>query len=72
MNYNGTDHLPKRDAIKNHAFIDWFIEECKKKNMTLQLVLREDLQIGVVSGRLILSVKKEPVYTSRLCDRPHD
>jgi gamma-F420-2:alpha-L-glutamate ligase len=61
MNYNGWVIYRKQDAIRNHAFIDWFIEECEKKNMILHLVLREDLQIGVASGKLILSVKKESV-----------
>lgn len=38
------------DAIENKAYIDWFISEANKQGLYLQLILREELQVGVVQN----------------------
>lgn len=41
----------RRDAERNRDFIRWLIEEAKRVEIDLQLVLREELFVGTSSGR---------------------
>lgn len=47
----------KVDAHKNMPFIDWFIKECEKQSIALQLIYRENLHIGVVQNSLTCLVE---------------
>lgn len=42
------------DAIENRSFIDWFISEAKRKNISLELVLREQLSVGILKNSHIV------------------
>ncbi|WP_026906339.1 ATP-grasp domain-containing protein [Paucisalibacillus globulus] len=56
---NGWLIYSKLDSIENKAYIDWFIEEAKKQELILQLVLREDITIGVLENNLTLLYKNK-------------
>lgn len=47
----------KKDVNRNKSYIEWFTQEAKKQNIKLQLILREDLQIGIVKQKLYLAYK---------------
>ncbi|WP_077621342.1 ATP-grasp domain-containing protein [Sediminibacillus massiliensis] len=47
MNYSGWIIYNKEDAQSNKSYIDWFIDQCRKRHIQLQLVYREDLSIGI-------------------------
>ncbi|WP_053219008.1 ATP-grasp domain-containing protein [Virgibacillus senegalensis] len=49
----------KEDAVSNNAYIEWFIEECRKQDINLLLVLREELTIGVFNGKLEVKTNKK-------------
>ena len=49
------------DAEKNKAYIDWFIEEAQLQQLSLVLVLREELTIGIKNNRRIITIKNMPV-----------
>ncbi|MDY0405442.1 hypothetical protein P5G51_008560 [Virgibacillus sp. 179-BFC.A HS] len=51
----------KTDATTNHTFIQWFLEEAKKQNVNLQLVIREELQIGIQQNKYKLWIRHHPV-----------
>lgn len=61
MKFNGWLLYKKADAIKNQAYIDWFIREAQFAGMSLQLVYREDLTIGIMQQKRIILLKNEPV-----------
>ena len=50
-----------KDAKENRSFIDWIIYEAKLQNISLSLVLREEMDMGIVEGKLICYIKKQPV-----------
>lgn len=41
----------KEDAERNHGFIDWFIAEAAQVNISLSLILREELTIGITENK---------------------
>lgn len=41
----------KADLHGNEGYIKWFIEEAVKQDLDLQLILREDLQIGIIGNK---------------------
>lgn len=49
------------DAEKNKAYIKWFIDEAKLQSITLMLILREDLTIGIFNNRQIVLWKNKPI-----------
>lgn len=51
----------QRDAIENKTYIDWFIEEAKLQQLSLTLVLREDLTIGMVDNQPTLQIQGKQV-----------
>ncbi|MFD1039531.1 RimK family alpha-L-glutamate ligase [Virgibacillus byunsanensis] len=52
----------KNDAQQNKAYIEWFIEEAFKQNMSLELVLRENITIGIRDNKQSVFVHNEPAY----------
>ncbi|GGB28162.1 hypothetical protein F3157_00805 [Virgibacillus dakarensis] len=60
MKYSGWLLYSKKDAVQNEAYIQWFIEEAGQKDMSLRLIFREDLTIGIASNqRTVLYNKKQ-------------
>src|SRR5690625_1421586 len=51
----------KKDALENSSYIDWFIEEARLQNMSLTLVLREDLTIGLINNEHVIELHQKPV-----------
>jgi gamma-F420-2:alpha-L-glutamate ligase len=48
---NGWLIYSKQDAFENKAYIEWFIEEGKKQSMQIELILREQLSIGIYQNK---------------------
>ncbi|SFD58307.1 gamma-F420-2:alpha-L-glutamate ligase [Lentibacillus persicus] len=48
------------DSKQNEAYINWFIEEAEQQHILLQLVLREDLTIGVFHNAKTIMLHGEP------------
>lgn len=46
---------------ENESYIDWFIEEAKKQDISLSLVIREQLQIGIETGMPVINVQYKRV-----------
>ncbi|WP_042146175.1 RimK family alpha-L-glutamate ligase [Paucisalibacillus sp. EB02] len=55
--YKGWLIYSEQDAIENHSYINWFMEEATKQNITLQLVLREEITIGVFENKHLVLLK---------------
>ncbi|GAE94439.1 ribosomal protein S6 glutaminyl transferase [Gracilibacillus boraciitolerans JCM 21714] len=49
----------QEDAIRNRAYIEWFIKEAKMLQIELKLVLADQLQYGVKSNQLFLEWEQE-------------
>lgn len=47
------------DANKNNSFIDWFIEEAAKQNIHLQLILREQITIGIINNQKVIKINEQ-------------
>ncbi|MUK86967.1 ATP-grasp domain-containing protein [Ornithinibacillus sp. L9] len=41
----------EQDAYENKAYINWFIHETKEQNLDLTLILREQLQVGLLQNQ---------------------
>lgn len=48
----------KGDALTNHSYIEWFQEEASQQNISLMLLLREDLQVGIEQQQPIIKHKQ--------------
>jgi gamma-F420-2:alpha-L-glutamate ligase len=42
----------KEDAEKNREYINWYLSECHKHNLDLQLIYKENLSFGIENNRL--------------------
>lgn len=61
MKWNGWIIYRKADAYENRPYIDWFIEEAQKLGMSLKLVYREVLTIGVTEGKRTIRYQNKSV-----------
>lgn len=43
----------QKDAEQNRSYIDWFIDEAQKEDIELRLIVREQLDVGFETGRLL-------------------
>ena len=43
----------QKDAEQNRSYIDWFIDEAQKEDIELRLIVREQLDGGIETGRLL-------------------
>ncbi|SHF65077.1 ATP-grasp domain-containing protein [Ornithinibacillus halophilus] len=59
MNKEGWIIYQEQDAIENESYINWFIEEAEKQQLSLKLVLRENIQFGIKNNNLTLSSSLE-------------
>lgn len=57
----------KQDASDNESYIDWFIEEAKNQDITLKLILREDLLIGINGINYITDYQDESLNLPDFC-----
>lgn len=51
----------QEDTIKNKSYIDWLIDEGKKQHVTIELIYRERLHIGIDKGQTVILYDYEPV-----------
>src|SRR5690625_2074843 len=51
----------KKDAKENASFINWFIKEAQNQNINLHLVLRENLEIGIIDNAHICHLNKRSI-----------
>lgn len=58
---NGWLIYSQKDTYENKSYIDWFIEEAKHQKINLQLVLREDLSVGIINNKLSIIHKDESI-----------
>lgn len=49
------------DAEKNRTYIDWFIEEARLQQLSLVLILRKELKIGIKNNQRIITFKNMPI-----------
>ncbi|MEN1970488.1 hypothetical protein WMZ97_20730 [Lentibacillus sp. N15] len=61
MSFDGWLLYKRKDAIENQAYIDWFVEEAHLAGMSLTLVCREDLTIGIIDQKRSVLIKNQPV-----------
>lgn len=54
MNQTGWLIYNRYDKEQNEAYINWFIDEAKLQDITLKLVLREDITIGIIQNKKTL------------------
>lgn len=53
----------KEDSLRNHSYIDWFIAEANKAELELELVLRENLKIGIRQQKITVDLSDNPAPT---------
>lgn len=51
----------KEDVNRNQSYIHWFIDEAKKQQITLTLILREYLHIGIYDQKLFATYKNRSI-----------
>ena len=51
----------KENAVQNSSYINWFIDEADKQSLTLSLIIREEMTIGIVNNKQCILVKSEVV-----------
>lgn len=61
MNGKGWLIYNKHDARQNESFIKWFIKEATLQDLTLTLLLREELTVGIINNKRTILYKNEPV-----------
>lgn len=61
MTLNGWLIYRKEDAQKNQSYIQWFIDEAKQQQINLQLVLREQLKVGIINNQRKIISEQTPV-----------
>jgi gamma-F420-2:alpha-L-glutamate ligase len=49
--YSGWLIYEKKDARENQSFIEWFIEEARLLDMSLTLILREEITTGIIDNK---------------------
>lgn len=58
---NGWLIYDERAATENHSYITWFIDEAKRQHVDIQLVLREQLKVGICHGRYDVTIDGKEV-----------
>ncbi|MGM8213004.1 ATP-grasp domain-containing protein [Virgibacillus sp. W0430] len=61
MGYNGWIIYTKKDAAENKAYIDWFIKEAALQNVSLTLIVREYLNLGIINNQRIVQYRNTSV-----------
>src|SRR5690625_6464491 len=51
----------EQDARKNKSYIDWFIQEAFSQNVSLELIIRETLTIGIFNNKRAIYLKNKVV-----------
>lgn len=51
----------KHDANENSSYISWFMDETKSQGIALELILREDIAIGIINKKRTVLYKNKPV-----------
>ncbi|WP_174613944.1 ATP-grasp domain-containing protein [Virgibacillus ihumii] len=52
----------KQDAKQNNSFIRWFIEEAQKQELSLQLIMREEITTGIIHNKQTILIGNKPVH----------
>jgi gamma-F420-2:alpha-L-glutamate ligase len=61
MKHKGWLIYSEQDANENESYINWYIEESKKQDLQIDLVLREKLTIGISENKHMLLVNNRKV-----------
>lgn len=61
LTYNGWLIYNKKDAEQNSSYINWFIEEARLQEITLELIRRENITIGILNNKRTLLFKNQPI-----------
>lgn len=51
----------KQDAEQNRSFIQWFIDEAQQQDLSLKLILREELTVGIIDNQQTNLINHKPV-----------
>lgn len=52
---------PKEEAVRNEAYIDWMIEEGKKLNVLIQVLVREKFHLGITDKKLSITYENKKI-----------
>src|SRR5690625_7844202 len=58
---NGWLIYNKKDARENESYIKWMIDEAKKQQLSVTLVLREDISTGIFANQQEIRLYNQPV-----------
>src|SRR5690625_5723465 len=58
---NGWLIYNKKDALENESYIKWMIDEAKKQQLSVTLVLREDISTGIFANQQEIRLHNQPV-----------
>ncbi|HLS61579.1 MAG TPA: hypothetical protein VK044_10640 [Virgibacillus sp.] len=58
---NGWLIYNKKDALENESYIKWMIDESKKQQLSVTLVLREDISTGIFANQQEIRLHNQPV-----------
>src|SRR5690625_7982228 len=58
---NGWLIYNKKDALENESYIKWMIDESKKQQLSVTLVLREDISTGIFANQQEIRLNNQPV-----------
>lgn len=47
-------------AKLNKSYIEWFLAEAEKQNLKLELIMREDLKIGIINNKKAIYINNKP------------
>ncbi|GAA0601461.1 hypothetical protein GCM10009001_17790 [Virgibacillus siamensis] len=61
MNKQGWLIYRKQDADQNKPFIEWFIHESNKQDLSLRLIMREEITTGIIDNHQRVLVNYKPV-----------
>ncbi|WP_058303158.1 ATP-grasp domain-containing protein [Gorillibacterium timonense] len=64
---NGWLLYNETDAERNRSYIDWFLEEARGLDMGLELVSKEELEIGVQAGSLYVGLRGDHAKLPDYC-----
>ncbi|WP_087971812.1 ATP-grasp domain-containing protein [Oceanobacillus rekensis] len=56
---NGWIIYSKEDTMQNSSYINWFIDEANKQSLTLTLILREEMTIGIVDNKQCIQINNQ-------------
>lgn len=72
MNRTGWLIYNQQDKEQNEAYIKWFIDEATMQDISLKLVLREELTIGIMDNKQTILYKNSGSSVTGFCCSSHN